>query len=91
MEVEFGRWRIRPYGTTCWQIDELKTVEHKDGASESKHVPTGTYPTSIGHALAIIAERELKDGNRCVGLEKLADEFRRLHRELMEIGKGAAS
>ena len=28
MEVEFGRWRIRPYGTTCWQSERVLGVEY---------------------------------------------------------------
>ena len=89
------RFEIRPYNNgLCWEIYEYKTVKpRKEGEAEREEwVHTGKYPSTLGHALNIILEDLLREGDKTIyGLKAMRGEFKEAYEKVMAVVEGGGS
>lgn len=89
MVIEYKNYQVRRSSNSlCWEIYELRKVSSKEKGTRDDWVSMGIYPSTLGHALSIIYERELKKGDDVCDLKSAVTTAKRLHKELMEIGGG---
>lgn len=71
MITEIGNYRIKPSATRLdWEIFEYREVRPRGKDPYMDWVSLGLYASNYGHALVIVYERMMKDGEEVIGLEE---------------------
>ena len=87
------RFEVRPYGNgLCWEIFEYRKVKARDGHDYMDWVSTGKYPSTLGHALRIILDDLLKDGDSPIrGLKATSKKVEEIYKRIEKVVEDAVS
>lgn len=87
---QIGNYKIKPYQNgLCWEVFEYREVTANRGANKGKismkWVSSGKYPTTFGHALEIVYESMLKEGEQIIdGLPEAIETAKKIRNELLK-------